>query len=485
MRVLPETEIHRIWEHGFPLETPLCTSDGLSIRIFSPGRANLDGGPDFTGARMEIGGRLYAGDVEIHLTPQDWRRHGHHTDPHYNRVILHVVVDANRFAPPTRTASKRTVPLLILRPHLHETAPPARCFPAGRTSVAGSPRLPCADSPPSVPSAILYKRLLRLGWERLKRRSHELEDRLKRLLLEEHGPAYDVHELLSESAWRQLFYEGVMEGLGFAKNRKAFRSLAESVPLQLLQSFHLQDSEVMQAILFGAAGLLPSSRGLPHRENRVRVRRLRSRWRMLRRSVRRPLLHEADWLFFRLRPVNFPTARLAAMSFLLPVFFREDCLRRIFRCFAEGAPPAHEGLQILREMFLLQPDGYWRGHLDFRNAGSSYGVALGTDRVDAIILHLVVPAVMLRARLSGNRTLAARARAMALVLSPPPSNALTRMMERELLRGRKGFRAAVIRQGLMHLWKKYCRKRECGHCPLLPTGSAWRTIHGRTSPGGS
>jgi hypothetical protein len=170
------------------------------------------------------------------------------------------------------------------------------------------------------------------------------------------------------------------------------------------------------------------------------------------------------------------------MSFLLPVFFREDCLRRIFRCFAEGAPPARKGLQILREMFLLQPDGYWRGHMEFRNAGSSYGVALGTGRVDAIILHLVVPAVMLRARLSGNRTLASRARAMALALSPPPSNALTRMLERELLRGHKGFRAAVIQQGLMHLWKKYCRKRRCGNCPLLPTGSARRTKHGRTSP---
>ncbi len=279
MRVLPETEIHRIWEHGFPLKTPLCTSDGLSVRIFSPGRANRDGGPDFTGARIQIGGRLYAGDVEIHLTPQDWRRHGHHTDPHYNGVILHVVIDADRFAPPTRTASKRTVPLLILRPYFHETAPPTRCFPAGRTSAAGSPRLPCAGSPVAVPSAILHKRLLRLGWERLKRRSHELEDRLRRILLEEHGPAYDAHELLSESAWRQLFYEGVMEGLGFAKNRKAFRALAESVPLQLLQNFRLQDNEVMQAILFGAAGLLPSSRGLPHKENRILVRRLRSRWR--------------------------------------------------------------------------------------------------------------------------------------------------------------------------------------------------------------
>jgi hypothetical protein len=476
MRVLPETEIHRIWEHGFPSALPLCTSDGVSIRILSPGRANEDGGPDFTGARIQVGGRLYSGDVEIHRTPRDWQRHGHHTDPHYNRVILHVVVDGDRSAPPARTASKRTVPLLILPPHLCEKSSPAQCFPAGRPSVAGSLCLPCADGPPLASPVAMRKQLQQLGWEWLARRSLELEDRLTRILMDEHGASYDAHDLLSESAWRQLLYEGVMEGLGFAKNRKPFRTLAENVPLQLLQRHRLHNTEVMQAMLFGSAGLLPSPRGLPHKENRMIARRLRRRWRVLRRIIRRPLLHEADWLFFRLRPVNFPTARLAVMSFLLPVLFRADGLRRIFGCFADGAPSPRAGLQILRNMFVVQADEYWKGHLDFRNAASLRGVVLGTGRIDTIILHLVVPAALLRARLSGKRALATHARAMALVLSPLPSNVVTRMIERDLLQEREGFRTTIIRQGMMHLWKEYCRKRRCGHCPFLPTRSGRKTI---------
>jgi hypothetical protein len=466
MDTLPETEIHRIWEHGFSSEAPLFTSDGLPVRIFSPGRANQDGGPDFTGARIQIDGRLYHGDVEIHRTPRDWRRHGHHTDPHYNRVILHVVVDGDRSAPPARTAGKRTVPLLILRTHLNETVPPRRYAPDHRGPATGLRRLPCAESPPEVSPTILRKRLLRLGWKWLGRRSRGLEDRLTHILAEEHGVSYDPGELLSASAWEQLLYEGVMEGMGFAKNRKPFRTLAENIPLQLLRRFRLHDTEVMQAMLFGAAGLLPSSRGLQHKENRILVRRLRRRWRTLRRIVRRPLLNEADWLFFRLRPVNFPTARLAVMSFLLPEFFRNNCLPGVFGCFAEGAPPARQGLRILRNMFVVHPDEYWSGHLDFWNPASSRGVALGTGRIDTIILHLVVPAAMLRARLAGNRTLATRARAIALALPPLPSNAVTRMMERDLLRDRAGFRAPIVRQGMMHLWKEYCRKKRCGHCPI-------------------
>jgi len=474
MGTLPETEIQRIWEHGFPTAIPLCTSDGLSIRIFSPGRANEDGGPDFTGARIQIGGRLYNGDVEIHRTPHDWRQHGHHTDPHYNRVILHVVVDDDRSTAPARTASKRTVPLLILRAHLDEMVPLRRSSPDRRSSAAGLRRLPCAGNSPSVSLTILRKRFLRLGWRWLKRRTQELEDRLRHILAEEHGVSFDPRELLFTSAWEQLLYEGVMEGLGFAKNRKPFRALAENIPLQLLHRFRLHDSEALQAILFGAAGLLPSSRGLPHKENRIRVRRLRRRWREVRPIVRRPLLHEADWLFFRLRPVNFPTARLAVMSFLLPEFFRDDCLSRVFGCFAKESLSPRTRLEMLRTLFVVQPDEYWREHLDFWNSASSHGVALGTGRIDTIILHLLVPAVLLRSRIAGNGALAAHARAIITALPPLPSNAITRMIGRDLLHGHTGFRGAIVRQGMMHLWKEYCRKKKCGQCPILRWPGAGR-----------
>jgi hypothetical protein len=41
------------------------------------------------------------------------------------------------------------------------------------------------------------------------------------------------------------------------------------------------------------------------------------------------------------------------------------------------------------------------------------------------------------------------------------------MIGRDLLRGHAGFRGAIVRQGMMHLWKEYCRKKRCGQCPIL------------------
>lgn len=43
---------------------------------------------------VSIDGRhLLSGSIELHLKTSAWREHGHHLDPRYNDVILHVVVD--------------------------------------------------------------------------------------------------------------------------------------------------------------------------------------------------------------------------------------------------------------------------------------------------------------------------------------------------------------------------------------------------------
>ena len=49
-------------------------------------------GPDFLGAEIEIAGSTVLGDVEIHFRSSDWRAHGHHENPSFERVVLHVIL---------------------------------------------------------------------------------------------------------------------------------------------------------------------------------------------------------------------------------------------------------------------------------------------------------------------------------------------------------------------------------------------------------
>jgi len=74
-----------------------CTKRLISrdkrLRGIFHGRLNTIEGPDFESAEFQLDGKIYRGDIEIHVRSGDWQAHGHHMDPKYNQVILHLVLE--------------------------------------------------------------------------------------------------------------------------------------------------------------------------------------------------------------------------------------------------------------------------------------------------------------------------------------------------------------------------------------------------------
>ena len=106
-----EELLHYVWKHRlFPL-AGLNTTDGQAVEVVDPGLANPNAGPDFSGAKVVIGGTLWAGNVEIHVKASDWFLHHHDEDERYDSVILHVVTvdDAT-----VRRRNGRAIPQLVL-----------------------------------------------------------------------------------------------------------------------------------------------------------------------------------------------------------------------------------------------------------------------------------------------------------------------------------------------------------------------------------
>ena len=85
-----EDLLHFTWKHRLLPAGTLYTQRGQELEVIDPGLHNHHAGPDFFGAKVRIGGLLWAGSVEIHERASDWMRHGHHTDPAYDNVVLHV-----------------------------------------------------------------------------------------------------------------------------------------------------------------------------------------------------------------------------------------------------------------------------------------------------------------------------------------------------------------------------------------------------------
>lgn len=112
--MIQEELLHFLWRsHRIP-KFGLQTTQGEIVEIISPGAINHLDGPDFSNAKIRIGGVLWVGPVELHLKSSDWYAHKHQVDERYDPVILHVVLEENE---PVYNAGRR-LPCLEIKKYL-------------------------------------------------------------------------------------------------------------------------------------------------------------------------------------------------------------------------------------------------------------------------------------------------------------------------------------------------------------------------------
>ncbi|TFH00554.1 MAG: DUF2851 family protein, partial [Calditrichales bacterium] len=83
-----EQVLYTIWEMFCRLKQ---STPDQRLSGYEAGRLNTFEGPDYRNAEFELDGKVYRGDVEIHLKTNDWYRHNHHLDRRYDSVLLHLV----------------------------------------------------------------------------------------------------------------------------------------------------------------------------------------------------------------------------------------------------------------------------------------------------------------------------------------------------------------------------------------------------------
>ena len=293
-----ERLLHRLWREQRLAARPLPADDGSRIQVIFPGWPNGDRGPDFHGAMLATEeGRLLQGDVELHIHARDWRHHGHDRDPAYDKVVLHVAWRGGAESPGAQTAAGSRVPTVCLEGLLD--------LPVEVLLLAG--QAPEADPRPCVRHGAPDQRSMAAILDR---------EGEKRFLGKAAALAGDAAAMGPE----QALYRALLEALGYSKNREPFSKLAERLPLEVLRGLVAgkppgQRQSLLQALLFGAAGLLPSQRGLEV-EVAPEVQELEGLWASYGARGPAPWM----WQFFRVRPENGPPRRIAAAAALVERF---------------------------------------------------------------------------------------------------------------------------------------------------------------------
>ena len=432
------------------LAPDLHCQDGQSLKIMSPGVWNVGRGPDFSQAALLFDNRLTAGDVEIHRRTSDWNRHGHQQDEAYASVILHVVWEDD--APPPRP----DLATLVLNGHLHPAWQQLlwemedACYPYCRQVPTGACALRWALSD----DARLREILTAAGLARFTAKGA----RLARLAAE-HGSD-------------QALYETVFEGLGYKNNRAPFRRLAESVDLDTLR--RLRDDDDREAMLFGAAGLLPDPTCQPVLPAwSETVRNFWDRW-----WAHGATRLELSWDQAMTRPYNSPCRRLAAgVAWLRQTNFAPAAwLRQCSRTAASA--------KTLRRALCLDlpDDSPWRACRDFGHPIHPPAALLGKSRCLDLAANVFLPYLSAWLELEhplaaavGAKAEAERARQAFLLLPPAQGNRLLTEAAHRFLtppsRARELLKTCSRQQGLMDIYQNFCLALDhnCDLCPFVST----------------
>ena len=448
---IDENFVSHIWDNGYFTKDALRTKDGRNLQVIYHGEKNDDSGADFQNAEIKVDGRLCKGDVEIHVRNSHWRAHRHHTNPRYNSAILHVTMWDDSISLLTRKQNGEYIPTLVLYDYLDDSI-----GKLWKTIENGEekPTL-CSGKAKAMTLESIGAVLDRAGMDRFRLRIQVFQKRLEHL----EGKDED-----------QLLYEGIMEALGYSKNKEPFLQLAQKTPLGILAG---QSPEKIQAILLGVAGLLPSQDDRKvefDEETKEYINKIEEIWKSFLPQLGDAQMSREQWEF-KIRPVNFPTKRIAGMSYIL-----SNCDGKPHTSFLATLRSAFGNVkttQKLRDILIPRASGYWTEHYTLGGKRhKEMPFLIGRNRADDIVINVILPVIFGHAKRWENRGLQQTAQAVYANYGKLQANKATRDVTNRIFHDSSEQHGSVInsamrQQGLIYLYKNFCAVRNCEDCLLM------------------
>ena len=421
---------------------PWRDTAGRRVAVIYPGRWTGLPGPDLRDAIVSIDdGPALRLDLEVHLNGTDWWRHGHHHDPAYAAVGLHLVweVDAAPRGPaPPAIALARVLPMA------------AGAVDATPTSAAEP--LPCHGPHPLDAAS---RRLIVQAIEDQGRRRHAEQTAVMESNIAAHGADQALHL-------------AILRALGYRQNARTFEALGSCVTSGLTEALtssgDVARPGTLEAVLMGAAGLLPVQRSTQPVDGYGRL--LQHIWQSYGALT---CLQADDWTYQSVRPANRPTRRVAAAARLLtrvPATGQtlvDTVLAEVCRA---GAASDVRWLEA-RFQVSEPPDAYWARRYDFgRPARRPVPTLVGASRSREILVNAVLPFAAAMGHAQGRAELTRASAAALAALGGGMWNQDSRYMAHTLGIGRRGLGGAKAQQGLLRLFRRWCRDKRCGVCPM-------------------
>ena len=432
---MKEDFLYYLWENRL-LNGALETVQGQPVEIIHPGFRNQNSGPDYLEAKIRIGEQLWAGQVEIHVRTSDWNRHGHQYDKAYRNVVLHVVYEHDR--------NVNDLPVLVVRDRFEYSL-----YHRYEGFLASQRWIACERRLEEVQAFTRNTWLERMAVERLEEKSKKV------------GKLLEANKF----DWEDTLYRLVLRYFGLKVNNEAFDCLAQLLPVKTLLK-HADNLPQVEAMLLGCAGFL-------RRDFQEAYPRLLQReFAAMQAKFGLLAMPEERWKFMRMRPLNFPTVRLAQLA---QVIHQHGCQ---FSKIKEA-----ENVSEVKALFDVSASDYWDTHYRFITkvppldrpspskgplpgeepsaGGPARAKHLGEGTTDVLMINAVIPLLFTYGQFHKNRAYCEKALRF-LEETGAEDNTVIRHFNA------LGWTAdnAMRSQALLHLYNHYCRRKRCLECGI-------------------
>jgi len=397
----------------------LITSDGRLRGIYA-GKLDTFNGPDFQGAEIELNGKIYRGDVEIHLYVKDWYLHGHDLDSRYDRVILHLVWFLAPDDETTVTNSKGlAIPTLSIRrlPSAADKHLTVRCF-----------------FPRSQPDNI----------------TASLKDlALRRLLIKAHQ--FDLS--INKYGHEQALYTTFMHILGTPQNRQNFERLSQIISWHDIQRFKQKyhfSIENWLALYYLQSGLIKKN---------IIFKPLQRYGDNIRPLMTKCAMSDKSWKLAGQRPNNSPISRLLGLSHFLH-HLPSLSLCAIFKDIMTARLDFKDLYRALIEILTVNPSQFYHKY------GFSSLKLWGNSLITEIIGNVIIPFFYREAISYLSFGYATYLEEFYLYL--PATNSYGRLKYYYDWPEIKNcaIKQFYLNQALLHLSLNYCEPKTCKNCPM-------------------
>jgi len=479
-----EESLYDIWAKK-EFKNPLSTNSYDEIEVLQTGELNSDSsGPDFTNAKIRIGNMVYVGDVEIDNDITDWKKHGHNINSRYNKVVLHIALNNKFNHAYVYNREGRKIPSVTLRKNISTDILKRLHVERLEQQQNKNGQLKCNATSEHIKFETAENFVKQLGAKRFNKKINRIFDRLKELSFlrelnikepiikyqltpEFQNKKFGAEDFKGREIWKQTLYEFIFEALGYSQNKDIMRKLAQAANVEFLEKMSAENSFIpfAESALFNIAGLIPDVRSLPASETSDYTKQLAKDWLEIREFYDGEKFDETDWQFFRLRPQNFPTIRIAGGVRLLDEILNKKLISVIIKKITEIRKP-EVLINSLRTLFIVKANGYWHSHYIFdKGSESPINYFVGAARADEILINVIFPFFTLYFDVFGKSYLSKKLLETYAIFRQKSDNRIERTVAQNLGLTEIA-KQTIYAQGMIELYRNFCVKEKCLECEI-------------------